>query len=115
MTNKVLLAVFMGLFSLVPLADTVEQGPFTVSKIRLGEGGLHVALDPAPAGCGGGAQYSMHLKLEPNVETYHKEMISGLLAAYTTGSKLSHIWFSNGGTCSNNHILNLYMFQLVAQ
>ena len=111
MLKKIAISLTLLFINWASYADTVENGPFVVSQLRFGEGGIHLALSPAPTGCNGGAQYGMHFKLDASAEAYHDQMISGLLTAYVSGQKLSNIWFRNHGTCNNTRILHLYMFQ----
>lgn len=92
-----------------------ERGPFTVSKLRFGAGDAFVALDPAPKGCGGGNQYRMHLRVSNSDQQQYKDMVSGLLAANTSGQKLEYIWYTGKGTCSQGHVLALYMFEYMAK
>lgn len=92
-----------------------EYGPFTVSKLRFGAGDIFVALDPAPKGCGGGNQYRMHLRVRNSNQQQYEDMVSGLLAANTTGQKLQYIWYTGKGTCSKSHILRLDMFEYMAK
>jgi hypothetical protein len=99
------------LFSAAASADSYEQGPFTVSQLRFGGTGIHFSLAPAPAACGGGDQYGMHLKLDAATENYRNEMTSSLLAAYTAGIKLSRIWVRNEGVCSGSHIATAYLLE----
>lgn len=88
-----------------------ESGEFQISKLRFGGGEVFVALHPAPSGCNGGSQYRMHFKVNSTDSRSYQDMVSGLLAAYAAGYKLSDIWYSNTGTCSSSHILRLDMFE----
>ncbi len=116
MHNKILIFILLISFSISSsYADISESGPFTVKQLRFGQSGLHIALSPAPNSCGGGNQYGMHLKLDPTNEQYHDQMISGLLTAYASGTKLSRIWVRNEGTCSPTHILHLYILEYEAK
>jgi hypothetical protein len=111
---KYLLSIIF-LFSSVVSADSYERGPFTVSQLRFGGNGIYFSLKPAPAACGGGNQYGMHLKLDATTSDYHNEMTSSLLAAYTAGIKLSRIWVRNEGTCSGSHIATAYLLEYEAK
>jgi len=93
------------------IAGTYESGSFKVSQLRIGTTAVYLQLNPAPSGCNGGDQYGAHFVIDASNEQQHQIMVSGLLAAYTSGAKLSGLWFNNEGTCSNTHILNLYMYK----
>lgn len=115
MNTPTVILVFLIILSWNASANTVENGPFTVSKLRFGDTGLHIALSPAPTGCGGGNQFGMHLKLDPAMASYHSQMISGLLASYVSGSKLFRIWYESATTCDSNQLLHLQIFELEAK
>ena len=108
--KKILVLVMLALPYSV-FASTYENGSFTVSQLRIGSTAVYLTLSPEPKGCNGGTQYGAHFIIDSSNETQHQIMVSGLLAAYTAGNKLSGIWFNNEGTCSNTHILNLYMYK----
>lgn len=108
---RIFIVIIFSLLSTLSVADTVEYGPFTVSQLRFGGSGVHFVLNPAPAACGGGNQYGMHLKLDPATASYHNEMTSSLLAAYTAGIKISRIWVRNEGVCSGSHIATAYLLE----
>jgi hypothetical protein len=111
MYKEIILILLLSINSMNVIADTFEFGNFKVSSLRFGQGGVYVTLNPAPKGCGGGSQYGSHFKLPQSNDAYYKDMVSGLLAAYTANLGLSTLWFRNEGTCSNTHILELYMYK----
>ncbi|MBB3059895.1 hypothetical protein FHS09_000703 [Microbulbifer rhizosphaerae] len=90
-----------------------QDGPFTISSMRVGAQGVYVALSPAPAACGGGSQYRMHAVVSPSNAAY-KELTSSLLSAYIAGKKIRTIWVT-GNQCSNASILTLDMIELQHQ
>lgn len=103
------------LLSSVSYGFDYEGGPFTVSKLRIGHGGVSIALDPAPKGCDGGSQYRMHLRVSKANQQEYDDMVAGLIAAHATGQKLQFIWYQGKGTCYKNHILTLKMFEYEAK
>ena len=93
-------------------AYTSNTGPFKISSFRVDyTQGMLIALSPAPPGCNGGDRFRMHLLVDRD-SPYFKEMVSGLLAAYTSGNTLAYIWFSDEGTCSDSHILKLETYEM---
>ncbi len=115
MIKTILTTLLLSLSSMGVYADTYEAGSFKVSWLRFGQGGVFVTLNPAPQGCKGGSQYGSHFKLPNSSEPHYNDMVSGLLTAYTANLALSGLWFRNEGTCSNGHILELYMFRYAAK
>lgn len=111
MYKFVLVLLALSFSSMEAYAHTHEGGSFKVSWLRFGQGGVYVTLSPPPQACNGGSQYGSHFKLPPSSEPHYKDMVSGLLAAYTANLTLSGLWFRNEGTCSNTHILELFMFK----
>lgn len=115
MCKKGLISLFLLISSSYSTASTYESGSFTVSQLRIATSGVFLTLSPAPTGCNGGTQYGSHFLVDSSNETNYQMMVSGLLAAYTANTKLSGVWFNNEGTCSNSHILNLYMYKFEAK
>ncbi|NVJ60833.1 MAG: hypothetical protein HWE27_10595 [Gammaproteobacteria bacterium] len=108
--KKLLLSCFI-FFSMTVSAWDHESGSFTVSSLRFGAGVVYVALSPAPAGCEGGNQYRMHLKVNDTDPQAYKDMVAGLLSAHATGQRIRSIWNSNKGKCDAQNILRLDMFE----
>lgn len=115
MYKSILVILLFSLGVTTAYSDTYEGGNFKVSWMRVGQGGAYVTLSPAPKGCNGGTQYGSHFKIASSDESSYKDMTSGLLAAYTANLKLSGLWFRNEGTCSNSHVLELYMFKYASK
>lgn len=111
MYKKIVIILAMCLFTSTAFSNTYEGGNFKVSWLRFGGGGVFVTLSPAPNGCEGGTQYGSHYKLSKSDESSYKDMVSGLLTAYTAGLEISGVWYRNEGTCSNSHVLEMYMFK----
>ncbi len=115
MYKTILALLFLSFSSVGVYASTYEPGSFKVSWLRFGQGGVFVTLSPAPQGCNGGNQYGSHFKLPASSEPHYNDMVAGLLTAHTANLTLSGLWFKNEGTCSNTHILELYMFKYAAK
>lgn len=107
------LVIFSILWSLCSTANawTAEYGPFKVSKLKFGLGGVYAAFDPAPASCGGGDHYRMHAKVNKSDADNYKDMVSALIAANSTGQRLEWIWVNSEGECNAENILILEMFE----
>ena len=115
MRKIILLTVIICLFSFDAFSSSYENGPFKVSWLRFGESGVYVTLDPAPVGCGGGTQYLSHFKVSSVNESSYKDMVAGLITAYTADLKIAGIWYRGEGVCSNTNILELIMFKYSAK
>ncbi|MDX1304562.1 hypothetical protein [Photobacterium sp.] len=109
--KKILTIILTCVLSTTAMAWDSEGGNFKVSKLRFGSGVVHVALNPAPSGCGGGDHYRMHFSVKNVDPVAYKDMVSALLSAHATGQTFSTIWYSGKGLCSNNHVLTLDMFE----
>ncbi len=109
MVNRVLLALAM-LCAAPAVAQNHEGGSFRVSSIRVDATATYVTLNPAPIACGGGDMYGAHLGIQHSRSNY-QSLYAMVLTAYTTGSRLSGLWFSNNGPCSNGNWLETYMLR----
>lgn len=102
-----------GLATSPVLSQSYDFGDFKVSNIRVDAAATYVTLSPAPPACGGGTVFGAHLGIQHSRANY-QSLFSMVLTAYTTGDRISGIWFnyaSAGTVCSNANWLDVYMLQ----
>ena len=122
--QELLKAVFVATFlflSMIRAAvaeNSYEGGSFAVSAMRIGSGGTYVEFQPPLAGCNGGSQYRMHARIRPDDTQNYDAIVSALLSAYHTKSKLRGVWYEtlpDGVSECNNAggILRLVMIEML--
>jgi hypothetical protein len=111
MFSLIILAAAISLETSYAQAQNFESGDWAVSNIRIDQQSVYVTLNPAPVACGGGNNFGAHIVFKSAVPNF-QQLFASALTAYTSGARLSGIWFSNAGPCANaTDALNTYMIR----
>ena len=110
--------IFLSMIKVAVAEYAYEGGSFIVKTMRIGGSGTYVEFEPPLAGCNGGSQYRMHARIRTSDTQNYDAIVSTLLSAYHTKSKLRGVWYETlpdgVSECNNGGgVLRLDMIEML--